>query len=338
MSGSRILDGFAIGTFSFQLGKKVPAHYDLTMTILLFGNEPYLLEEHLREMREKFFREHDPSKLNYSKVDGAGALPEVLEREFNSPPFLAKRRMVVVLGLLSKKIAEETEEVLAKVIKKIPESTIAIFMEGEKTSWKAAGLGKILSKGDYAKEHNAPKGAALEAWIMNMAAKYTLAIDRSARALLVASAIHGLHFLVNEIKKLAAAARHKDAKKSVTADALTVIPETTAFAFVDALLARNAKRAFEQFDMEALPLLAKQVGTIIKIKDWDERNKPAAELGKLLKLHPYVFLKNSQFARNYSLDALKKIHSGLLDLDVKLKRGAGSPNVLVSRFITSVTS
>ncbi len=306
------------------------------MTILLFGNEPYLLEEHLREMREKFFREHDPSKLNYAKVDGVGALPEVLEREFNSPPFLAKRRMVVVSGLLSKKIAAETEETIVRVIGKIPESAIAVFVEGEKTAWKAAGLGKVLAKADHTYEHNAPKGVALEAWIMNMAGKYTLAVDRSARALLAASAIHGLHFLVNEIKKLAAAARHKDAKKSVIADALTVIPETTAFAFVDALLARNAKRAFEQFEMEALPLLAKQVGTMIKIKDWDERGNPPTELGKLLKLHPYVFLKNSQFARNYSLESLKKIHSGLLDLDVKLKRGVGTPKVLITRFISEM--
>lgn len=307
------------------------------MTILLFGNEPYLLEEHLREMREKFFREYDQSKLNYSKIDGTGILPEVLEREFNSPPFLAKSRMVVVLGLLSKKIAAETEEILERVIKKIPESTIVIFIESEKTAWKAAGLGKVLSKADHAYEHNAPKGAALEAWIMNMAGKYTLAVDRSARALLVASAIHGLHFLVNEIKKLAAASRHKDAKKSATKDALVSIPETTAFAFVDALLMRNAKRAFEQFEIEALPLLAKQVGTMIKIKDWDERGNNPAELGKLLKLHPYVFQKNSQFARAYSRESLQKIHAGLLDLDVKIKRGAGSPHVLISRFIVSVT-
>lgn len=307
------------------------------MTILLFGNEPYLLEEHLREMREKFFREHDPSKLNYSKLDNTDILPEALEREFNSAPFLAKRRMVVTSGLLSKKLTEESEAALIRAIGRIPELTIAVFVEKEKTAWKAAELGKILSKADYVYEHNAPKGAALEAWIMNMAGKYTLAVDRSARALLAASAIHGLRFLVNEIKKLAAASRHKDASKSVARDALTVIPETTAFAFVDALLARNAKRAFEQFEMGSLPLLAKQVGTMIKIKDWEKRDKPPAELGRLLKLHPYVFQKNSQFAQNYSLESLQKIHSGLLDLDVKLKRGAGSPSVLVTRFIASVT-
>lgn len=307
------------------------------MTILLFGNEPYLLEEHLREMREKFFREHDLSKLNYAKVDGASITPEALEREFNSTPFLAKRRMVVVSGLLSKKIASEIEETIIRVIKKIPESTIVVFVEGEKTSWKATGLGKMLAKADYTYEHNAPKGVALEAWIMNMAGKYTLAVDRSVRALLVASAIHGLHFLVNEIKKLAAAARHKDVAKSKSKDALMVIPEITAFAFVDALLARNAKRAFLTFEMEALPLLAKQVGVMIKIKDWEERGNAPAELSKLLKLHPYVFKKNSQVSREYSREALQKIHAGLLDLDVKLKRGAGSPNVLVSRFITSVT-
>lgn len=307
------------------------------MTILLFGNEPYLLEEHLREMREKFFREHDPSKLNYSQLEGAGVAPEMLEREFNSAPFLAKRRMIVVSNLLAKKIAEETEEVLMRVIGKTSESTIVVFMEDEKSSWKATGLAKVLSKADHVYEHNAPKGVALEAWIMNMAGKYTLAVDRSARALLAASAIHGLRFLVNEIKKLAAASKHKDASKSVTRDALTVIPETTAFAFVDALLARNAKRAFEQFEMGSLPLLAKQVGTMVKIKDWEERGHAPAELAKMLKVHPYVFQKNSEAARNYSRESLQKIHTGLLDLDIKLKRGAGSPSVLVSRFITSVT-
>ncbi len=303
------------------------------MIILLFGNEPYLLDEHLREMREKFFREYDLSKLNYARLDGAGLSPDLLEREFNSTPFLAKRRMVVVTHLLSKKIAADDEKMLIKVIERMPESTIAVFVESEKPLWKAAALGKLLSKTKNVYEHNSPKGAALEAWIVATAKKRGVTLDRPLVLALAASAIHGFNFVIQEINKLAAAAQHAKATAITMREALVAVPETSAFAFVDALLSRHSKQAFQEFSVEALPLLAKQVGTMIKIKDWQERGLGQAELGSLLKIHPYVLQKNTQFARSYSLEALKQIHAGLLDIDLKLKRGAASPDVLIARFI-----
>ena len=116
--------------------------------------------------------------------------------------------------------------------------------------------------------------------------------------------------------------------------ALSVMSEGTIYQFVDAILERNAAKAFRYFDKEALPLLAKQISTLLKIKDWGDA--PVAPLKEALKVHPFVFQKSTQLAKKFLYEDLRLIHRELLTLDTKIKRGVSNPGILISHFIASI--
>lgn len=281
-------------------------------------------------MREKFTREHDPSNLNYAVLEAGEAAPAELARAIFAPPFLAKRRMVVVKHLLHKKLAKEQEEALMEVIKRIPAETIVVFIEAEAKQWKNPALSKMIKKSESVYEHTAPKGAALIVWIREEAKRQGAELEQSTARLIAQNASLGLGFLVKEIQKLSAATlQNKDGR-----GALMVMPEGTIYQFVDALLERNAEKAFRYFDKDALPLLAKQVSTMIKIKNW---GKGAADrLKEILKVHPFVFQKSTELTRRFSYDELRLVHRELLALDAKIKRGVGAPDILIARFISEI--
>lgn len=302
------------------------------MIILLFGNEPYLIERHLVEMRDKFIHEHDPSNLNYDCLEGSALVPAELARAVLASPFLAKRRMVVVKQLLSKKMPSDYEKAFVDIIKRLSLETILVFVEGETKLWKNRELAQALNQTKFKYEHNTPKGAGLLTWIKNEAKKKNISLNQKVLSKLAVNFSLGLGFIAKEIEKLAAAAaQQRDGEES-----LVVLAEGSIYQFVDCLLERDARRAFDQFDASAVPLLAKQIGLLLQIKDWQNKKRELGGLKEVLGVHPFVLQKSLILAKRFSYDHLRQIHRELLLLDAKIKRGAGHPDVLVSHFVAQV--
>ena len=104
------------------------------MIILLTGNDAYTLAKKLKELRAKFTREVDQSKLNSSELRAESIELGILRREINASPFLARRRMLILNNCLSAiagnpEVAAEWNDIQPSVANTDNHSPIVIVLE-----------------------------------------------------------------------------------------------------------------------------------------------------------------------------------------------------------------
>lgn len=328
--------------------------YAFVMIFFLYGQDTYRSREKLRELKEKFAREVDPSGANLVVLDGALMKPEDLRNAMSAMSMFVKKRMVVVERLLEsgkKSVQEAVAEYLQS--KDFPEDHIVVFWEGEiskkqknikakkqtkkkkegsSTSSETIALVDLLKKQKYVQEFALLTPAEVERWIVAEVQKRGGKISAGATRLLAASVGNDLWRMTNEIGKLLAG----DA--SLTEDAVreSVIEKTESaiFAFTDALGHRSRDEALRLLlneraaGIEPLHLLAmmmRQFRILLRLSQNDTEG-----------MNPYVVSKTQSQVRNFSFDELKNIYARLLAIDVSLKTSRTDPDALLTLFIHEI--
>src|SRR3989338_5758079 len=102
------------------------------MIFFLYGQDTYRSRLKVRELKEKFVREVDPSGANLVVLDGATMKLEDFRNAVSAMSMFAKKRMVVVERLLESG-KKPVQEAVAEYIghKDFPEDHIVVFWEGE---------------------------------------------------------------------------------------------------------------------------------------------------------------------------------------------------------------
>lgn len=324
------------------------------MIFFLYGQDTYRSREKLRELKEKFVREVDPSGANLVVLDGAVMKPEDFRNAVSAMSMFVKKRMVVVERLLEsgkKPVQEAVAEYLKS--KDFPEDHIVVFWEGEmskkqgskktkkqtkkkkegsSTGSETIALVELLKRQKYVQEFELLTPAEVERWIVAEVKKRDGKISAGATRLLAASVGNDLWRMTNEIGKLLAG----DA--SITEDAVreSVVEKTESaiFAFTDALGHRSRDEALRLLaneraaGIEPLHLLAmmiRQFRILLRLSCDDTEG-----------LHPFVVQKARTQLQRFSFDELKNIYSRLLDIDVSLKTSRVDPDALLTLFVTEI--
>ncbi|MGI6103334.1 MAG: DNA polymerase III subunit delta [Patescibacteria group bacterium] len=315
------------------------------MVLFFYGDDAYRSFQKLQELKRKYV-DASLGDTNLAHLDGASLEPNALAAALLALPFLAKTRLVVLDGLLSRG-SKELQEKFLDILPKLPESTNVVVYEARTPDKRTSGFKRLL-KETKAQEFAVLEGAQLAAWIDAELAARGATITRSARDELVRRADESSWKLATELQKLSAAVADRPDGERVIDDALVHdlvqgVPTESVFALTDALASGNTEAALARLRVlleqgenaqQLVALLASTLRTFLLIRDALDRGvtrEPA--IADATGLKPFVIRKNLAAARAQSFGELVGLMRALAELDVATKRGTIDPEVGLELFV-----
>jgi DNA polymerase III delta subunit len=196
------------------------------MIIFLYGEDTFQGRRKIKELKEKFIREVDPSGSSLEVIDGAMVKIEQINEKISPSSLLSKKRMIVIENTFAsknKKITEEFLELL-KNKKNAVEANIVIIWEPnlriKKTGLRenlefvdASGKGRKLTKAEnllyvflnkqkFVQEFKNLSNLEAANWVKNEIANKGGDITQRAAQTLVSLVGNNLWQLENEANKL----------------------------------------------------------------------------------------------------------------------------------------
>ncbi len=315
------------------------------MIHLFYGADDFSAHEALYEVKLGL---GEPSMLesNTSRLEGTKLKPEELAAAVQSMPFFGGKRLVIVVGLLSrfeprekrgaaakpeaaaKKSESELPAVFAGILASAPDSTEVVLLDGE--LGRANPLFKEISARADVRLFAELKGAQLEAWVRKRAEKVGAKLSEAALKELARLVGGDLWVMHGELQKLSLYAEGKsveieDVKKLVGASR-----EASIFSLVDDIIDGRLKAASEAMYglLEAgaapqyiLSMLARQLRFLIRAKDLKASGKNEAAMQSALGLGDFPFRKTLEQASRHSMPRLQNFYHKLLDTDLAIKTG-----------------
>lgn len=318
------------------------------MIIFICGEDTFRSKQKLKALQQKFAKKIDNSQINIDILDGEKLDAETFNQAMASGGFLVKRRMVVIENCIEKnKNKQEIKNILDLVKKQNVNPTqenIVIFWEaiGSVSADKYRGkklsgpLLKYLKTIKYSYEFPLLPKNKLIAWVKNRAS-----IDDDGANLLVEFVGSDLWRMNNEINKLKA---YKNNQIITIADVKLLAEEKfdqKIFDLTDAAANKNKKLFIKLIDeylsadvepIYMLTFLIRQFRMMARAKDLLNKN-PMANLALEIKIHPFVAQKLKTQISNYSITEIKNIYRKFLKIDMKLKQGYFSPELLFTQLI-----
>ncbi|KKU49108.1 DNA polymerase III subunit delta [Candidatus Uhrbacteria bacterium RIFCSPLOWO2_12_FULL_46_10] len=313
------------------------------MVFLITGPDTYRARLKLRELKDKFLKEVDPSGLNMRTVNGATLTLEGVRHYLESQPLLARRRLMIFENVLSHKKLEVLEAVFGALEReqerKEGEDNIVIFFEGEEPTTKNH-LHAWLVKHAHLLRFALLQGRELEQWVEDEWRGRGRRIDPRAVKRLIVSTGNDLWKLSNEIQKIDA---YLEAGVMMDEKAVALMAEEpfddNIFSFTDAVIGGDLKKsapmlmehlARELAPQQLIALLEKQLRVLLLLAE-----APASRSAPTLPgIHPYMVKRLWATARRSDIKRLKKIYADLMKVDIDLKSSTGDFKTLLLTFLT----
>lgn len=319
------------------------------MIIFLHGPDTFRSRQKLKELREKFVREIDPSGLNCNVLDGTMLDHAELEKSLLTSAFLAPKRMIVIKNLLSTKLTKQFEKKVLGSLQKMGEENIVIFWDSEVDKRKARGslLYKNLATEKYAYTFQLLSGQQLMLWYEKRFQNHNATIERDALQLLIDLTGNDLWSASTEVDKLCAYTNGRPVTTQDVNELTTSNLEQNIFFMTDAIGQKNKKLALQLLEqqlragtkeIELLSTMTWQFKNLLLAKYLsvdNEQRVSSTFVCQKLKIHPFVAKKILGQINNFSLDELKHIYQRLLDVDIKIKTSQVSPKLLFDLLITN---
>ena len=327
------------------------------MIYLLHGPDTYSLRAYLDELRAAVGMP-DVQDANITWLSAQEAEPATLLGMCQTVPFLAERRMVVVEGLLgslagegrggkgrasSEKLAQ-WQEFLSSLAENIPPSSDLVLMEGQlRVNHPLLPDLKPIAE---AREFGAMNQNDLRGWVQNKVMQTGGSITTNAVQLLVDMVGSDLWALSGEVEKLSLYAAGRTIEVEDVEELVVSAREVNVFAVVDAVLEGNRTVAMRNLtrllEGEAtvpylLGMLGRQVRLLLLAKELLQEQVPQGELGSRLGINSaYPLRKTLEQARRFTPQALRQLHTGLLDTDVAIKTGAQGERLALEFLVAEV--
>jgi DNA polymerase-3 subunit delta len=287
------------------------------MTIVLTGENRFMLQAELRRIVDAFVKEHTDMALE--QLDGEEAEFDRMREALQSLPFLSSKKLVVLRNpSANKQFTEAAESLLSDLSK----STDVIIVETKLD--KRLGYYKYLKKQTDMKEFGELDMPALAKWLVGTAKEQGGTLSNSDANYLVNRVGANQLALSNELQKLLS--YHKQITRE-TIDLLTErTPQSTTFDLLDAALHGDKKRALNLYDeqramkvepQQIMALLGWQLHALALVKT--AGNRDANQIASEAKLNPFVVRKTQGLAKRMSLAETKDLVHRVRILDERLK-------------------
>ncbi len=314
------------------------------MFITLYGAEPFLAEQKLKEIIGNY-KKTQQSGLSFYFLDASGDADfDNFKNALDTVSMFAEKKLIVL-----KNFFLESAEIAKNIFQYADESGIrdskdivVVFFESGKPK-ATKEFKKLLEKPNLSQEFLIIEGANLLSWIRKEFEKNGSNIDQASAMKLADFCGNDMYRLKNEIDKLASYKKMISAKD--VADMVASDFKSDIFAIIDAIAKKDKKLSLKilndhiehgESEIYLLSMIVYQFRNLIKIKSLAEKNISQDDIAKKSGLHPFVAKKTLVASRLFSMDELKNIYQKLFDIDLKMKIGEVEPRMALNVFVTEL--
>ncbi|MEK7216058.1 MAG: DNA polymerase III subunit delta, partial [Chloroflexota bacterium] len=324
---------------------------------LFHGENDFLIQEAAAEVAAAL-GPADMVGLNTTRLDGAKLSYPELQQACDTVPFLAPARLVVVEGLLHRFESLEDDGSKGKGRNKLdggweqfvdhasqmPESTHLFLVDGKITAGNP--LRKALGSVAQERQFGPLRGAQLESWTEQRAAKMSARFAPGAIRDLLDLTGDNLRLLVSEIEKLSLYAADRPISRADVHEMVSMARETAIFALVDAVAEKQlspALRALHRMLNDGSPppyllfMLARQFRLLLLARTLEPQGVSGAALQQRLGIRSeYPFKKTVAQAKAYRVPTLISVMERLLEADLAMKTGREEPELALELLVSDL--
>lgn len=319
----------------------------MKMIYVLYGNETFLLEQKLKDLKEKYNISEEMMNLVVYD-DPLVQIKDVIE-DCNTPPFLSEYKMVVLknpIFLTTQKIPEKNKQdlsVLEDYLSKPFEQTIFVIFSDVKNFDERKKIVKRLKKEAVYVTLDELSEQQLTGTIRQAIKKRKCLIEDDAMELLLSRVEHQLIKAMNEVEKLTLYTSHikiEDVKMLVSKPI-----EENAFELVSAIMKKKQTLAIQIYKdlmikneepVKLIVMIANQMRLLYQVKVLDRKGYNDQEIAKILAINPYRIKYLRQDARYFELDDLLAKLNDLACLDKNIKQGLVEKRLGLELFLMKV--
>lgn len=307
------------------------------MVYLLFGKAIFLIKEEQERIAADFAVKNSQANIEKFDAEEDWSLSSVKESLSQGGGLFSSKKLILIRNI--DKASKQDQEELVELIKfSIPEeSDNLVVFTAEKPAKKDKIFRIIFSKAKTV-EFKELQGDALRRWIVKKIADLSdgkMKIETQAVSQLEMMYGKDLWQLGNAVMALVNFSGDKDEiSKSDVNEICRGKVDVKIFDFVDAIGARNKKRAIELLNslltqgengFYILSMILFQLRNLVKVHSI-VKNGPTngTIVAKKLSIHPFVAQKTLGQLNNFSSESLKSVYQQIADIDYQAKMGEKS--------------
>ena len=308
---------------------------------LLYGEEAYLKQQYKRNLVKAL--NPDDDTMNFARYEGKGIDVRELLSLFDTMPFFAERRVVLLedTGFFKNKCEE-----LADYMKNLPDYLYLVFCESEvdKRSRMYKAVKACGSIGEFKQQDE----KTLMRWAAGILGKNGRKITQRDVELLLSMTGTDMGNLRMELEKLIS---YTEGREVVTGEDIRAVCTTQTtnkiFDMVRAVTEKNQKRALDLYydlltlrepPMRILFLLAKQFRQICLTKKLSEEGLSQTEIASKLGVPSFVVRNLESCARAYTVEELENAVRDFVDAEEAVKTGTLGDVLSVELLIVKYSS
>jgi DNA polymerase-3 subunit delta len=299
--------------------------------LLLHGSDEFAISAHIETLCAGL---GDPTTagMNIARFDGRLGMDfEALNAAVNAAPFLAPRRVMVLVHPGSAFASVEIRKKFLSLLDKAPTTTTIILVENDELKRDHWLLKWASQAGARASVHgyNMPRRLEMPHWVESEARKQGGRIDPDAAARLSEMVGEDTRIAAQELTKLLTYVNFERSIRLLDVEKVSIFSaQASIFELVDALGqndGRKAQHVLHQMleDEEAFELwgmVIRQFRLLLQAREMLDERATVPEIQKALGLHEFVAQKVCNQAGRFSMAALESIYHKLLEIDAAAKK------------------
>ena len=298
--------------------------------LILHGNDEFAIAAAIDKLCAGL---GDPATadMNIARFDGRLGLDfEALNTAVNAAPFLAPRRVMVLVHPIAAFPSAPARKKFIDLLEKAQPTTLLILVEYDELKRDHWLLKWASQAGGRAGVHvyNMPRRWEMPRWVEAEAKKQGGKIEPDAAARLSEMVGEDTRIAAQELTKLLTYVNFERPIRLLDVEKVSLVSaQASVFELVDALGqndGKKAQRVLHQLleDEEAFELwgmVIRQFRLLLQAREMLDERASAAEVQKALGLHEYVVQKVYNQAGRFSMTALESIYHKLLEIDEAAK-------------------
>jgi DNA polymerase III subunit delta len=332
---------------------------DKPVVYILHGDDPQAMDQFVDAMVAKM---GDPglADLNTARLDARNASDEDIRTAASSIPFLADRRLVVLLHP-SDKVRKAAAERFLAFLDSLPSTTALVLIQEDNQRYNSKShayewdtfsdthalmlWARKVGKRAFVKDFRLPRQQEMPAWISKTARERGGQFTPQAAQELASLIGTDTRVALLEIDKLLTYVDHQRAVEvEDVADCTAAINQMNVYELTDALSAGDRTSALRLLrglleEQDAIPLFATLAGHFRSLLIAREILSEGGDLSAImaeLSRPKFVVDKMMTQAQRYSLPGLERIYLRLAQMDIEMKSGVMTGDLSLEMFIAGI--
>lgn len=291
---------------------------------LLYGEEAYLKRSYKKRLIQALIPEGDT--MNFNAYEGKGLDVKEIISIADTMPFFADYRLVL---LENTGFFKTSSEELANYVKKIPESTVLLFVE-EEADRRGKLFKEVKDKGYVCELTRQPDGKIIT-WLLGLMKKENKKITEKDMKLFLSYTGNDMENIYQEWQKLSSYTLNRDVITSEDIEAVCTVQTTSRiFEMIHAISEHRQKQALEYYydlltlkepPMRILFLMAREYRLLLQVKQLVAEGRGTADITARTKLPGFLAGKYMAQAKRFSAEELRMALTECVETEEAVKMG-----------------